>query len=107
MAPYGKTPVGRYTVPHYGPLPASVSRCRMHNTPDAVAYCAPEWERFDPQRHGQFLVTPKLSDFAEILVHYRTPSVESFGHALRAEYGKPDRQSLAEILLTEPAEITD
>lgn len=64
-------------------------------------------QRFDPQRHSQFLVTPKLADFVDSLVHDRTPSVESFGHALRAEYGKPDRQSLAEILLTEPAEITD
>lgn len=113
VAPYGKTPVGRYTVPHYGPLPASVARvyleqrCRVHNTPDAVAYCAPEWERFDPQRHGQFLVTPKLSDFAESLLHRHTPPVESFGHALRAEYGRPNRQRLGEILLTEPVEITD
>ncbi len=50
---------------------------------------------------------PKLSDFAENLGHYRTPPVKSFGRALRAEYGKLDRQRLAEILLTEPAEITN
>jgi hypothetical protein len=53
------------------------------------------------------LVTPKLSDFAESLAHHHAPPVESFGHALRAECGRLERQRLAEILLTEPVEITD
>lgn len=107
MAPFGKTSVGAYTVEHYGPLPSGVARvylmqrCRVHATPDAAAYCNVEWERFDVQRHAHFLYEPRLSDFVDTLIARRSPTVESLGRALCAEYGALERQRLAKILLAE------
>jgi len=107
MAPCDAISVGPYTVHYYGPLPDHVAhkyldqRCRVHDTPDAVAYCDPEWERFDSKRHARFLHEPMLSEFAECLGYSQTPAVEGFGRALRREYDVTDRQRLAEILLGE------
>lgn len=107
VAAYGVGFVGAHMVRYYGPLSGSAARmylhqrCRMHDTPDAAAFCDPEWAQFDPHRHSRFLTEPGLSELGEHLIKCRTPPIEAFGPALRAEYGETERRRLAGILLAD------
>lgn len=42
-----------------------VQRCDVHDSPDAPAFCAPEIETFDPQRHAA-LVQPLADEWRRL-----------------------------------------
>lgn len=40
-------------------------RCEVHDSPEAVSLCEPEWEEFDRDRHAALLRTPRLQTLFE------------------------------------------
>jgi hypothetical protein len=91
-------------VRYYGPLPEDAGRryleqrCRVHDTPDAPAYCDPEWERFDPIRHADMTTEPRLTDFVDDLIHGKVPSIDVFAIALRRQFTEAECRQLADKL---------
>lgn len=64
VASYEPATVSGRSIAYYGPLPEDVGdqylaqRCRVHYRLDAAAFCDPEWESFDVERHLAYFTTP-------------------------------------------------
>ncbi|MFF0249955.1 hypothetical protein [Streptosporangium sandarakinum] len=101
VAGYETVFVGDRMVEVYGPLPAAVGwrhysqRCHLHHTPDAQAYCDPEWVPFDLERHHDLTSDPTLFAIPGLQL---LPPLRPFGLALRAHFSPAERQQLAGIL---------
>lgn len=102
VAMYTTTYAGDLVVTCYGPLPDQVrrqyldQRCRVHDNVEADAFCDPEWEMFDPQRHRSMGSTPRYSLLfgSDRMI----PPARTVVLALR-EYCTPaERRILAELL---------
>ena len=97
---------GDLAVSAYGPLPADVGhqyleqRCRVHDTPDADAYCDPQWEVYDPARHG-LTFTPTVGNVLGYLPPY--PPVRAIAAALRGHLAPTERELLVHLLTARDA----
>ncbi|MEU4575981.1 hypothetical protein [Nonomuraea sp. NPDC023979] len=106
VAGYGTIYVGDLVVPVMGPLPEPANRrhieqrCRVHDTPDAAAYCDPEWELFNPDRHAAFGHTPTMHDVFGYTHDLRPnlPPLNILATALRGHFTKPELEQLARLL---------
>ena len=100
--------VGDRVLHIYGPLPVDrverylEQRCPVHDTPDAVDACAPEWELFDPERHSHLYEAATMELAFGRPAEY-LPPVAILAAALRSGYGPEDRRAIVDVLLADDA----
>jgi len=106
VATYEDIYVNDLVVSCYGPLSDDVGRryltqrCRVHDSPDAVAFCDPEWERFDPARHHEMTRKPSYNS---LFMLGAEPPPRIVALALHEHCGEAERRLLASLLVEGPA----
>ncbi|WP_146073683.1 hypothetical protein [Amycolatopsis sp. CA-126428] len=102
VAGYEWFSVGTRLVSAYGPLPDYVAhqylvqRCRVHYNEAAQAFCAPEWQHFDPVRHKELTTSPSLDNLPA--VGDTAPLPELLAAAVNSDYSPAQRRQLLELL---------
>jgi hypothetical protein len=104
VAPCESAFVRDRVVTYYGPLHGHVAerhlaqRCRLHHTPEAVAYCDPEWEPFDLEQHVQMTEAPQIEDLLDYAVRKTNPPLQVWSAVLRGALTDNQRQELITLL---------